>query len=86
MLFRSGYNKINLYLALKVCDKYGIDTVLMDADLANPASWKTMEALGGVRVRTYEDEQAAHCTVVDYQIDVKKALAEHREFEEMCIV
>ena len=81
-----GYNKINLYLALKVCDKYGIDTVLMDADLANPASWKTMEALGGVRVRTYEDEQAAHCTVVDYQIDVKKALAEHREFEEMCIV
>ena len=81
-----GYNKINLYLALKVCDKYGIDTVLMDADLANPASWKTMEALGGVRVRTYEDDQVAHCTVVDYQIDVKKALAEHREFEEMCVV
>ena len=81
-----GYNKINLYLALKVCDRYGIDTVLMDADLANPASWKTMEALGGVRVRTYEDDQVAHCTVVDYQIDVKKALAEHREFEEMCIV
>ncbi len=78
-----GYNKINLYLALKVCDQYGIGSVFMDADLDNPASWKTMEALGGKRVREYRDDQNAHCTVVDYTINVKKALTEHPEYERM---
>lgn len=73
-----GYNKINLYLGLKVCDKYGIDKVFMDANLDNPASWKTMEALGGVRVKEYynEDEKAI---IVNYNIDVKKALAEYKD-------
>lgn len=80
-----GYNKINLYLALKVCDKYNIEKILMDADLDNPASWKTMEALGGIRVREYYDDINAHCTVVDYNIDVKKALEEHSEYEKMVI-
>ena len=78
-----GYNKVNLYLGLKVCDAHGIDTVFMDADLDNPASWKTMEALGGIRIREYYDETYAHCTVVDYNIDVKKALREHPAFEGM---
>ena len=76
-----GYNKINLYLGLKVCDRYGIEKVFMDADLDNPASWKTMVALGGVRIREYYDDQDAHCIVVDYNIDVKKALAGHPEYE-----
>ena len=78
-----GYNKINLYLGLKVCDQYGIENVFLDADLDNPASWKTMEALGGKRTREYYDENNAHCTVVDYVIDVRKALKEHTEFEKM---
>ena len=82
---RKGYNRINLYLGLKFCDAHGIDKVFMDADLDNPASWKTMEALGGVRIREYYDDVYAHCTVVDYHIDVKKALAEHSEFEERII-
>ncbi len=55
----------------------------MDADLDNPASWKTMEALGGIRIREYYDETYAHCTVVDYNIDVKKALRKHPAFEGM---
>ena len=76
-----GYNKINLFLGLKVCDRHGIECVFMDADLDNPASWRTMEALGGERVRTYFDDINAHCVVVDYLIDVKKALAEHAELE-----
>ena len=77
-----GYNKINLYLGLKVCSQHGIEEVFMDADLDNPASWMTMEALGGRRIREYYDDQDAHCTVVDYLIDVRKALAEHAEYEE----
>ena len=78
-----GYNKINLYLGLKTCHAHGIEKVFMDADLENPASWKTMEALGGVRTREYYDNVYAHCTVVDYHIDVRKALEEHPEYEEM---
>jgi len=80
-----GYNKINLYLGLKELDKHGVDMVFMDADLDNPASWKTMEALGGVRVNQYFDDEYAHCEVVDYNIDVKKSLAEHSFYED-CIV
>ena len=80
-----GYNKINLYLGLKVCDRYGIETVLMDADLNNPASWRTMEALGGMRVREYRDDEYALCTVVGYKLDVRKALAEHTEYEKLTL-
>ncbi len=76
-----GYNKVNLYLALKVCDRYGIRNAFMDADLENPASWRTIEALGGVRIREYYDGVYAHCTVVDYDIDVRKALEGHPEYE-----
>lgn len=77
-----GYNNINLYLGLKVCRKYGIERIFMDADLENPASWKTMEAFGGVRIREYYDDVNAHCTVVDYTIDVAAALDGHPEYEE----
>ena len=77
-----GYNNINLYLGLKVCRKYGIEQIFMDADLENPASWKTMEAFGGVRIREYYDDVNAHCTVVDYNIDVSRALDSHPEYEE----
>lgn len=76
-----GYNKINLYLGLKVLSRHGIGEALLDADLENPASWRTMEALGGRRVREYYDDRFEHCTVVDYVIDVRKALAEHTEYE-----
>lgn len=74
-----GYNKINLYLGLKVCAQYGIDTVLLDADLDNPASWKTMEALGGKRIAEYYDSEFYNCDVVKYSIDVKKSLVTYKD-------
>lgn len=80
-----GYNKINLYLALKVCEQHGIESVFMDANLNNPASWRTMESLGGKRIREYYDDINAHCIVVDYCIDVKKALEEHSELESVIL-
>ena len=80
-----GYNNIHLYLGLTGCRKYGIERIFMDADLENPASWKTMEAFGGVRIREYYDDVNAHCTVVDYNIDVSRALDSHPEYEERII-
>ena len=80
---KKGYNKINLYLGLKVCDEYGIDVALLDADLDNPGSWKTMEALGGIRTReAYDDSEYAKCMVVYYSIDVKKALEDYKDIYE----
>lgn len=69
-----GYNKINLYLGLKICKEHGIEKVLMDADKGNPASWKTMEALGGINIREYYDEENAKCIVKDYEIDVNESI------------
>lgn len=80
-----GYNKINLYLALKVCDQHGIAEVLLDANLDNPASWKTMKALGGERIGEHFDAVFDHAMLVDYRIDVKKALAEHSEYEQLVL-
>ena len=82
---RKGYNKINLYLGLKVCQKYNIKQELLDADIENIGSWKTMEALGGKRIREYYDDEYAKCTVVDYIIDVEKSLEKYKEIYEQKI-
>ena len=71
---RNGYNKINLYLGLKICQKYGIKEVLLDADKYNPASWRTIELLGGINTREYFDEENAHCIVKDYTINVDESI------------
>jgi len=76
-----GYNKINLYLGLKICQEYGIKNVFLDADLDNPASWKTMEALGGVRVRQYYNANQ-NCDIVDYNIDVDASLEKNKDIYE----
>ena len=74
---RKGYNKINLYLGLKVCQENGVDDAMLDADLDNPGSWKTMEALGGIRVDEYVDEET-HKECVRYIIPVNEALNKYK--------
>lgn len=70
---RKGYNKINLYLGLKVCDLYKIDKVMLDCDIDNEASRKTIIALGGVKEREmYNDE--FKCIVEAYWINVKESI------------
>ena len=71
-----GYNKINLYLALKVCDKYNIEEVLLDALSSNVASWKTMEALGGKRIKEFIDNGNE---LYKYSINVKESLNKFKD-------
>ena len=68
-----------MYLGLKICKEYGIKEVFMDADKDNPASWKTMESLGGINIREYYDDEYAHCVVKDYIINVDNAIEENRK-------
>ena len=76
---KKGYNKINLYLGLKVCQTFGITEVLMDADKNNQASWKTIEALGGQNIRECFDEEFAHCIVKYYTINVNNAIMTNKD-------
>ena len=75
---RKGYNKINLYLGLKVCDDNGIEEALLDADIDIFASWKTMEALGGKRIKSYIDPYDGSDSV-KYSINVKEALDNYKD-------
>lgn len=78
---RKGYNKVNLYLALKVCQEYGIKEVLMDCDKDNLGSAKTIQSLGGILIREYFYEKDG-CIVQAYKIDVEKSLDENKELYE----
>lgn len=71
---KKGYNKINLHLALKECQKHGIKEVLMDCDKENLGSAKTMRALGGKLIREYFNNEDTHCIVQDYVINVDESI------------
>lgn len=77
-----GYNKINLYLGLKVCQEYGIDTVLLDANKDNSASWKTMEALGGIFINEFTDDGNI---MKKYEINVDKNISDYSAIYEPMI-
>ncbi len=51
---RKGYNKMNLYLGLKVCHEHNLEEVLLFCNEDNKASYKTMEALGGILIASDE--------------------------------
>ena len=75
---RKGYNKINLYLGLKICQQYDIKEVLMDCDKYNLGSAKTMLAFGAKLKREYYSKQYDE-VIQDYIIDVDKAIEENKE-------
>ncbi|MBP3708584.1 MAG: GNAT family N-acetyltransferase [Clostridia bacterium] len=75
---RKGYNKINLYLALLKCQKYGIKNVILSCRKDNIGSSKTMKALGG-----YYDREiysiVENCIIEFYRIDVDYAVETYRD-------
>lgn len=72
---RKGYNKINLYLALEVCQEHGLEEVLLDCEKNNLGSSRTMQALGGVLESEYSDEDNLLCQ--RYKINVPNSLKEY---------
>ena len=74
---RKGYNKINLYLALQICQKHKIKEVMLDCDKYNLGSAKTMQALGGKLTKEYYDENVK-CLVQQYIIDVDKSVEKYK--------
>ena len=80
---RKGYNKINLYLALQCLKKHGIKEALLDCDIKNTASERTMLALGGQCIEDFYDEEEK-CNARKYLIDIDKALEKYsHKYEQM---
>lgn len=76
---RKGYNKVNLYLALKVCQNHGIEVALLDCDKDNVGSAKTMRALGGKLLREcpHRNDEGEDIMMQWYVIDVDAALEKY---------
>ena len=78
---RKGYNKINLYLGLLRCQELGLKEVLLDCRSDNEGSYRTMEALGGIRIKEYYSETHGY-NVYRYLINVDESIKNHKEIYE----
>lgn len=78
---RKGYNKINLYLGLIEAQKLGLDKVMLDCDVNNLGSARTMQALGGVLERTEVDPYDGVLTSV-YWFDVDETINKYKDMFE----
>ena len=75
---RKGYNKINLYLALLECQKFGMEEVILSCKKDNIASSKTMKALGANFDREVYDEMQK--TIIQfYKINVNYSVEKYKE-------
>ncbi len=73
---KKGYNKINLYLGLIKAKELGLDRVMLDCDVNNIGSDKTIRALGGILERQEIDPSDNILTNV-YWIDVDESLSKN---------
>ena len=71
-----GYNLINLYLGLLVCQENNIKEVLMDCSKNNIASAKTMQHFDAQLEKEYLDDNVI---IQDYIIDVNQAILKHKD-------
>ncbi len=74
---RKGYNKINLYLALKVCQDHGIEEAILTCDKTNIASSKTMLALGA---QLEEEFEVSEIIEQKYKINVAESLEKYKDY------
>ncbi len=75
---RKGYNKINLYLGMIEAKKVGLDRVMLDCDVENIGSDKTLKALGGSLERTEIDPSDGILTNV-YWFDVDDTIEKYKD-------
>lgn len=75
---RKGYNKINLYLALKFCQEKGLKEVLLDCDYDNLGSANTIISLGGILVKEGINE-ISNTIMKDFIINVDESLEKYKE-------
>jgi len=73
---RKGYNKINLYLGLLECQKYGIKEAMLTCDKENLGSAKTMQALGAQLIEEFYSDDILE---QKYIINVDESIENYKE-------
>ncbi len=81
---RKGYNKINLYLCMIEAKKIGLKNVMLDCDVNNLGSDRTLKALGGNLERTEIDPFDGILTNV-YWFNVDDTLNNYKNIYESSI-
>lgn len=80
---RKGYAKLQLYLALKVCQEHGIEVAFLDCAEENVGSSKTIRVLGGrlarKRVCPHYTMPNKYVAVTYFVIDVDAAVEKYAE-------
>ncbi len=74
-----GYSKVLLYLVLQKCKEVDLEKVLITADDNNPASWRTILALGGILENKVPNKYEDGGVLRRYWVDVNKSLEKHKE-------
>ncbi len=75
---RKGYNKLNLYMGMIEAKKFGLEKVMLDCDVNNLGSDKTLKALGGILERTEVDPSDGVLTNV-YWFDVDETIEKYKD-------
>lgn len=78
---KKGYNKINLYLALKFCKEKGLKEVLLDCDFDNLGSANSIISLGGVLVKE-EINEISNTIMKDFIINVDESISKYNSIYE----
>lgn len=78
---KKGYNKINLYLALKFCKEKGLKEVLLDCDFDNLGSANSIISLGGVLVKE-EINKISNTIMKDFIINVDESISKYNSIYE----
>ena len=78
---KKGYNKINLYLALKFCKEKGLKEVLLDCDFDNLGSANSIVSLGGVLVKE-EINEISNIIMKDFIINVDESISKYNSIYE----
>lgn len=78
---RKGYNKINLYLGMLEAKKVGLEKVMLDCDVNNLGSDKTLKVLGGKLERTEVDPSDGILTNV-YWFNVDETIEKYKNVYE----
>lgn len=78
---RKGYNKINLYLGMLEAKKVGLEKVMLDCDVNNLGSDKSLKALGGKLERTEVDPSDGILTNV-YWFNVDETIEKYKNVYE----
>ena len=82
---RKGYNKINMYLALKECAKRGFSVITLVVEAGNRAASRSVRAMGGNMVTTFFDRDGMGLQFEKYIVNVKDAIASYAPIFEYLI-